>query len=219
MVQSIQGIVLDAFKFKETAIICRLYTVEHGLLSVLVNGVRSKGAKVSQVYLQPLSHIECSLFFKEKAGLMRIANLGLVQSPLGTLPNMRKYAQAIFIAEIVLRTSKERQVDERLFYLLSYIIHCLQGESNLQDLHLFFLTSYSNLLGFALEAADRQTVHGYREEISLHLDKLVQMKEYHTLGINKSERAGLIRWILAYYQQHFEFSKIKSLDILEEVFS
>mgnify|MGYP000173781482 CR=1 FL=1 len=71
MPELVQGIVLDSFKFKENSVICKIFTLQHGILSVLVNGIGKKNSNTNQIYLQPLSHLELVVYMKESHGILR----------------------------------------------------------------------------------------------------------------------------------------------------
>ena len=64
MVQLVKAVVLDSFKFKETSLICNLYSEEFGLMSVLVSGIGKTKSIGGQIYFQPLSIIEFSVNYK-----------------------------------------------------------------------------------------------------------------------------------------------------------
>jgi DNA repair protein RecO (recombination protein O) len=219
MYQSERGIVLDTFKYKESSLICRMFTEHHGLLSVIVTGTRAKHGKNHSVYFQPLTLIDCQLYLKEKAGLVSLKEVSLISSSVGLLPNSVKYAVAIFIAEFVLKTTQERDANREIFDLLSrcnYIM-CHQ-ESELQDLHLFFLVVYAVLQGVPLTS---QSIHQTEEECIVQIisDKLPAGMEYASLGLNGKQRAKVLQTIITQCEVYYGGLSIKSLKVLEQVFS
>ena len=56
MIIKTNGIVLKYLKYKESSIICKIYTESHGLQSFIVNGVRSTKSSQLSIYLS-LIHI------------------------------------------------------------------------------------------------------------------------------------------------------------------
>jgi DNA repair protein RecO (recombination protein O) len=223
MPEKVQGIVLDSFKFKESSLICRIYTRQHGLLSVLVNGVRTKKAKVSRAYLQPLTFVDFLLYFKENTSLYKASEFSLGQNPFGESLNMSKCAISLFVAETVLRTFKEKEVDEKLFQLLDYTSSTLAiRATGLQDLHLYFLFQYSEILGFSLKSFrnfnQRNEFDSTAYSLLDVLDRFAE-SDYQSMGFSKEERAKLLKWMLKYYEEHLGSFSIKSIHILEDLFS
>jgi len=224
MPELVQGIVLDSFKFKENSVICKIFTLQHGILSVLVNGIGKKNSNTNQIYLQPLSHLELVVYMKESHGILRSKDIRMLQTALGITPNVKSYAIACFVAEIVLRTYKEYEIDLRLYDLLCHIVQqIVKQEVGTQDIHLFFLCRYSELLGFSLQTEELTVIGVESDELDMAsrqaLLLLLQTQQYVPLGISKQERRGIVRFILRYLSQHIEMSNIKSLEILEEVLS
>ncbi len=223
MQEKVQGIVLDSFKYKESSLICKVYTKEHGLVSILVNGVRTKRAKVSMAYFQPLSRIEFLLYYKENASLFRGADFSLLLSPAGISLHIIKCTLALFISETVLRTLKEKEEDSRLFALLEYTAHLIEAtDEGLQDVHLYFLYQYAEILGLSLKSF-RNFVPKESPEypVDVPLDVLLQQAagHYQKMGFSREERSKLIKWILHYYMEHLGTFSIKSLGILEDLLS
>jgi DNA repair protein RecO (recombination protein O) len=220
MTELVQGIVLDSFKFKENSVVCKIFTLQHGMLSVLVNGIGKKNANANQIYLQPLSHLELVVYMKENHGILRSKDIRMLQTALGITPKVKSYAIACFVAEIVLRTYKEHEIDHRLYDLLCHVVqHIENQEVGVQDLHLFFLCRYSELLGFLLQTEELAQIDELEAAISRALSHLLQMQQYTPLGITKQERRGVVRFVLRYLSHHIELPTIKSLEILEEVLS
>lgn len=222
MPERVQGLVLSNIKFKESSLICKIYTQQHGLLSVIVSGVRSKRAKISQAYFQPLCMLDFLLYIKENSGIYRTKDFSLVVNPFGVVHNIGISAIAMFISETVLRTTKEKESDPQLFLLLQSVAHLLTSyPRNIQDIHLYFLYHYSELLGISLKSHYDFTQWGNESyDLERNLAKLINSceGEYQTIGFTKEERAILVRWILHYFEQHVGPINIKSLYVLEDVF-
>lgn len=223
MPEKVSGIVLDSFKYKETSLIARIYTEQHGLLSILVNGVRTLKAKTSLAYFQHLSSVEFSLYYKERSSLFKGDGFCMTKYSFDTSAHISKTAIAMFVSEIVLRTTKEREKDDNLFALLDHVTFILNTLANgIQDLHLYFLFHYSEVLGISLDSFRRFTDYETgQQDLEMGLDILAGFSEngYQPMGFSKELRGNLLKWILKYYEQHLGAFSIKSLDILEDVFA
>jgi len=224
MPELVQGIVLDSFKFKENSVVCKVFTQQHGILSIMINGIGKKTSHVNMVYMQPLTLLEFVVYLKEKRGIQRVKEISLVKTPLGILPEIKRYSIAGFVAEVVLRTFKEHETDERLYELLCHVVSQIQdADIGIQDLHLFFLCHYSVVLGFDIRSDEKgdsnMRIGELDKQSHLALNQLLEMEQYYSLSISKIERRKLVRFILYYLGLHLEMPRIKSLDILEEVMS
>ena len=221
MIQSIKAVVLDSFKFKETSIICNVYSLDYGMMSILISGLGKSKAISGQIYFQPLTIIEFTTHYKERKGLLRASDIRLIFSPIGLIPDIRKMAISFFIAEIVLKTCKEKEQDHELFQLLETTIKLFEKE-NFYDIHLFFLVQYIHLLGFSLmdnEFIEEQAIrYGYDTKIKGILDSLTSSETYFPLPVNKAERLVIIKFILNFLEINVSLTKIKSLQVLEEIF-
>jgi len=218
----VNGIVLDSFAYKETSLIVRVYTKQHGIVSILVNGVRKKAAKYSLAYFQPLCYIDFQLYYKNTSTLYRADSFYFPSSVQQISNDVGKSAIAMFVAEVVLRTSKEREIDTQLFKLLEHIVLLLDSTTKgMQDVHLYFLYLYSTILGLSLEHFQNFTgAPAIQEGVFQHLEKMSRWTTagYQPLLIAKEEKSILIRWVLRYFEEHLGSFSVKSLKILEDIF-
>lgn len=217
----VNGIVLHSINYKETSLIVKAYTKQHGLTSILVNGVRKRGAKYSMAYFQPLVRIDFQLYFKATSTLHRADGFYFPGHVQTIAEEMGKSAIAMFVAEVVLRTTKEGEMDIELFELLDHVIQLLNlSKKGVQDIHLYFLYLYSTIQGFSLEQFHRMEELGIQEVVHRHLGKMSQWTSvgYHPLEIAREDRAAIVKWMLHYFEEHVGAFSIKSLKILEDVF-
>ncbi len=219
MVQLVKAVVLDSFKFKETSLICNLYTCEFGLMSIMVSGIGKAKSVTGQIYFQPLSIIEFSVNYKEKKGILRATNINLVSSPVGITPDIKKYAISFFIAELILKTCREKEQDLELFALLESIVLLFKND-DFHDLHLYFLVKYIHLLGFSMKDNEfiNQNTYGHSDKIHEALIELSNADHYFSLPINKTERLIIIKYILQFLEMNIGLAKLKSLEVLEDIF-
>lgn len=241
MLHTTKGIVIHHFKYGEKSVIAKVYTEKYGLQSYILNGVRNKKSKNKAVYLQPLSLIEINAFHKEQKGLQKVKNIQL-DIPFTSIPfNIHKSSIAFFIAEILSKSIKEEEANEKLFDFLYNAIQVLDlKEINYNNFHLLFLANFSKYLGFYPQIPE------INDNVPLYFDLqegcFVQLQPYHnafiepptsklfllvfgtkfeameSLAINTKQRKMLLNTFLDYYNLHLSnFDNLKTLDILEEV--
>jgi len=240
MLHKTRGIVLHFIKYSETSVIVTIYTERFGRQSYIINGVRSKKAKIKANILQPLFLLDMEVYHKPKRDLQRVKE---VQNAVifTSLPyDIRKSTLAIFIAEIIYKAIQEQESNPDLFEYLYNSVQILDlKESGLSVFHIYFLIQLSKYLGFFPN-------NNYSEEkcfFDLKAGAFVQIKPFHTsfldkeqslilsqvmnfstdqhenLKVSYKERSELLEKIIEYYRLHNTgISEIKSMSVLKEVF-
>lgn len=235
-----RGIVLHHIKYSETSVIVTIYTELFGRQSYLINGVRSKKAKIKANILQPLFLLDMEVYHKPKRDLQRVKE---VQNDFifNSLPyDIRKSTVALFIAEILYKTIQEQEPNSDLF---SYLYNSIQvfdlKEEGATNFHLYFLIHLTKYLGFFPENNYSETYPYF----DLKAGRFVQLKPLHLfflykddsailsglivfsenqhdqLKITSSSRINILEKILDYYSLHNEgVSNVKSLSVLKDVF-
>jgi len=235
-----RGIVLHHIKYSETSVIVTIYTEVFGRQSYLINGVRSKKAKIKANILQPLFLLNMEVYHKPKRELQRVKE---VQNDFifNSLPyDIRKSTLAIFIAEILSKTIQEQEPNTELFNYLYNSIQVLDLKGKgISNFHLYFLIHLTKYLGFFPE----NNYSSFNCFFDLKAGGFVQIKPMHLFFLNKSEskvlsemlefsdnqhenvninhkdRMEILEKILDYYSLHNDgVSNIKSLSVLKEVF-
>jgi len=240
MLHKTRGIVLHYIKYSETSVIVTIYTESFGRQSYIINGVRSKKAKIKANILQPLFLLDMEVYHKPKRDLQRVKE---VQNTVifSSLPyDIRKSTLAIFIAEIIYKAIQEQESNPELFEYLYNSVQILDlKESGLSVFHIYFLLQLSKHLGFFPN-------NNYSEEkcfFDLKAGTFVQIKPFHSSYLDKEhslilsqlmnfsadqhesfkigykERTELLEKIIEYYRLHNTgISEIKSIGVLKEVF-
>lgn len=235
-----RGIVFRSIKYSETSIIADIYTEEKGMRSYLINGVRSKKAKIKASLLQIMSLVDMVAYDKNTKGLNRIKEMRSAYIYQSLPFDIRRSAVGLFIAEIARKTIREPEENDRLFNFLFQSFQFLDTTKNsIANVHLWFLLRLSGLLGFMpggqwteqtpffdLEeglfvASTTSHIHFLKEDESRLVDYLLDLplEECHTLSITNQVRKELLRQLIDYYRLHIEnMPEINAHLILEEVF-
>jgi len=240
MLHKTRGIVLHHIKYAESSLIVKIYTQAFGLQSYLVKGARSKRASMRSSLFQPMTLLDLVVYHREKNDLQHIREADLAEAFHSISSDLRKSTIAIFLAEMVIKTLKEGEANDKLFDFMASSLHFfdIQAEG-LENFHLYFLIQYSRFLGFnpqgetdgpvtyfdlregkftASRPAHPDQIDGEQSQ-ALHMLTLASAGGLNKLSLPKSIRNDLLTTMLMYYQIHLSgLGTIKSLDVLREVF-
>lgn len=240
MLHKTRGIVLHHIKYSETSVIVTIYTESFGRQSYIINGVRSKKAKIKANILQPLFLLDMEVYHKTKRDLQRVKE---IQNAFvfSSLPyDIKKSTLAIFIAEILYKTIQEHEANSELFEYLFNSIQVLDlKEKGISNFHIYFLIHLTKFLGFypdnnysvtncyfdlkAGNFVQVKPMHTFYLELdqSKYFSQFLKFSEnqHENLKLTYDERIVLLENVLDYYTLHNEgVSNIKSLGVLKEVF-
>ncbi len=240
MLYKTRGIVLHYIKYSETSVIVTIYTESFGRQSYIINGVRSKKAKIKANILQPLFLLDMEVYHKPKRDLQRVKE---IQNAVvfSSLPfDIRKSTLAIFMAEIIYRAIQEQEPNTELFEYLYNSVQMLDlKESGLSVFHIYFLIHLSKYLGFFpdnnysgekcffdLKAGAFMQIKPFYtsfldKDLSFIFSRLMSFSgdQHESLKISYKKRTELLEKIIEYYRLHNTgISEIKSMSVLKEVF-
>ncbi|MBK9285585.1 MAG: DNA repair protein RecO [Sphingobacteriaceae bacterium] len=233
-----KALVLQAVKYGDRKSILKLYTREHGLLSVAVVTGSSPKAKVKTSSILPCSLIEAQLIVKQNKDVQQL-NEAFCYCPNENITgNFAKIGIAQFINELLIKTLKEQSSNFILFdFIEQFIKYLNECDNNLNALHVYFMLELSIYLGIEPQANfdnincffdNREgrfvAVHlpfpmGFDREESQLFNEAIQNNSPEKKW-SKEHRIKLLDLLLAYYQMHIPgFSPPKSHIVLKEVMS
>lgn len=219
-----KAIVLKYIKYTDTSIIAYLFTKELGRQTYIIRGVRGKKSKIKINLFQALSVLDIDAVQKQKRNIQSLkeAKPSFVLNDIYT--DIYKSSIAFFIAEIIFKTIKDEEYDEDLYNFIEDFIFELERAKEFSNFHLIFLIRLTSYLGF-LPNTD-EIKYGLDNEFPFDyvkiFDSILSTPTYNVFLplITKQNRSELLRVILNYYALHLpNFTEIKSLKILKEVFS
>ncbi len=221
MLSKTRAISLSFFPFKESSVICRFFTEEYGLQSLVVNGVRSAKSKIPRGLFQPFSLLEVVQYHDQKKDLHRLKEIKQA-SPLVSIPfSAAKSAMVMFCAEILGKVVREGQSNLPLFeWTWSRIERLDQMQTGFDDWHVLFLRDMLKPLGLEPESGieligDWLKVKPIDTENILHF-----LNDKEGIKPGNAEKQWMIDALLAYLQRHLEgMGSIRSLQVLREVFA
>jgi len=232
--------VLHTLKYNDENIICHLLTEQAGCVAFIVRVSQSRRVRVRHTLFQPLQLLNIEWNARVREGLERLKNA--VPVPYASIPyEPQKASVALFLAEFMRRALRKEPPSPGMF---SYVWQSLQWydlcAADYANFHLVFLLRFSRLLGFFPNLDDcregawfdllsgdfvpSRPVHGHAlsPDDAAWLPKLLRMQyqSMHLFRFNGAQRSRLLQFVCDYYRLHVpEFSELKSLDVLREVFS
>ena len=238
MLTKTQAIVLHYFPYSDSGKIVHLYTKDKGRVSVFVRTSKRSATKMS--FLQPFSVVEITIDGKPNHTMQYVKECNAA-AVFSSIPfNPVKSAVTLFLAEILYKTLKEQIADENLFDFLEQSIvffdKCTNGIANF---HLIFLLQFSKFLGFEpnVENYDENAFFDLKngaiypenpphtfflsqEETKIFVQLLrFNFSTMHILKLSRTQRQTILEQILLFYRLHLpEFSNIKSLEVLKQIF-
>ncbi|MCF6239750.1 MAG: DNA repair protein RecO [Bacteroidales bacterium] len=238
--QKTRGIVLQQIKYSDSQIIAHIYTEHFGRQAFMFRKAKSKKSGNSLNMLQPLFLLEIEAQIKDKRQIQRAREFRNYPH-FNELPfNIFKSTIAIFLAEILARVLKEEEANFELFNFLHHAILLLDTEQeHFVNFHLLFLYELSKYLGFypEHEFSQRGTYFNIAEgaytehqNLKFVLNKkesllLSQLSgkgfhQLHEIKLSRIQRHDLLDILIQYYNYHLpEMGKVKSLDVLKQIFS
>ncbi len=202
--------------------------------------VRGLGKKKSKsVNVQPLAVVEFECYYKPSKEVQTISKLDLAVNHLPILTNPFKTTVCIFLAELLSKVLREEAPEQGLYHFLRESISHFSAQPFSPDFHLIFLGKLTNYLGFYPDLSVRagqsdfdlehghftdhlgQSIHTLNEERSNCLRKVFEAGSLgNSLHLSQLARRQALNDMMMYYQLHLDgMGKVKSLDVLEEVFS
>ncbi|MGB0886137.1 MAG: DNA repair protein RecO, partial [Chitinophagales bacterium] len=231
MLVKTEALILKTTKFRETSLIVKAYTQSHGVLSFIVNGVRTAKKTNKAVLFQPLNYLDIIVYYKENKGLLHLKeykfNMLYQEIPF----NIVKSSLAILMLEVVEHIVKEEEENDELYDFLKNAFVTLDLEKgNIANYHLYFLASLTSFIGINAQgkysektpyfnmnegrfSASSKNFNYLQGRMCENFSLLVQKT---TISINKAERKALLDIFLSYYKIHIDdFRQIKSVEVLE----
>ncbi|MBL4658157.1 MAG: DNA repair protein RecO [Flavobacteriales bacterium] len=230
---------LHQINYGESSVVTKIYTELFGLQSYIINGVRSKKARIKSNILQPLSVLDMDVYNRDNRDLQRVKDAHSVNpnSAFGT--DVVKGSLAFFIAEVIYRSIQEEEPNQRLFNFLFNFIQALEQEQgSVSNYHLIFMLELSMHLGFYPAPAPngedsyfdkREGVfcegvphHGdwMDTDSSALLRKIMScgVENVSEMDMNTDQRNDLVQHLIAYYNLHLPTKfEIRSHKILQTI--
>ena len=150
MDDKIQGFVLQNIRYGDTSLVVRMYTLNSGLQSYIVKGVRGKASHYRVALFQPMTFLSFVQYGKLRQGglaFLKDVELAYVYQTIPFV--MNKSAILIYLSELLSRTLTQQERNDELYGFISQSIHWLDlVESGYANFPLYFTLELSRFLGF-----------------------------------------------------------------------
>jgi DNA repair protein RecO (recombination protein O) len=240
VLESTRGVVLQQIKYGDTSLICQVYTEDFGRKSFLFKGIRSKKSKIHPNILQTLFLINIEAYIKEgrDISLVKEASAATIFSSFPY--DIKKSAQAFFIAEVLSKCLREEEANPVLFSFIRNSVEYFDlMEKGSANFHILFLVKLSKFLGIYPSAKLHHTEivfdmkEGiYKDHLPGHTDFIDPVNsgllddilnhnydELTGLQLNQRMRNELLEFILKFYSFHVEgIGRLRSYAVLKDVF-
>lgn len=239
MIKKTKGIVLRTIKYRESSLICHIYTEDLGLRSYIVSGTKSVKAKSKSAYFHPLSILRLVVYERDGKDINRIKEYEL-DTVFQKIPfDLIKGSCALFMTEVLRSVLKEKTSNTDVFnYITKQIYDLESADSNkVAMIPINFMIGLSRVLGFSPD--DRDYTDGYfldmREGLfvsspPIHADffdadesqaiaALLSLdSDISKIKLNKSMRKTMRTKLMQYFKVHIDnFKDIQSDRILNQV--
>jgi DNA repair protein RecO (recombination protein O) len=241
MQEKTRAIILHQIKYTDSGIIVQMYTRKFGRQSFLIKGMRKKKTGKHNILFQPMFILDLEMYYKTSREMQTLKEFSVYFSPADIYGNIKKSSVAIFLGEVLTSVLKEESPNNELFgYIEESIIYFDKCKDGYANFHIAFLTGLSSFLGFEPgPRSDRDyaffdmlngifvpvpPVHGNyaNEEITNILADffVASYDSISSISLSGKLRNDVLEVLMRFYSLHLPgLKKIKSLDILKEVFS
>jgi DNA repair protein RecO (recombination protein O) len=241
MLEKTRGIVLHQIKYTDSGIVIHIYTRKFGRQSFLIKGMRNRKTGKHNILFQPLFILDIELYYRATRDMQTIKEFSVSFTPYDIYSNIKKSCVAIFLGEVLTSVLKEESPHSEMFdYIEDSIMYFEKCKEGFANFHIAFLAGLSSFLGFEPgPRSDKENsffdmvngifvpvppLHGNyaNKEIT---NILADFFEASYDSINKISLTGKMRndvleTLIRFYSLHLPgLKKIKSLDVLKEVFS
>lgn len=235
MQQKTNGIILQNTKYQDKNSILKVYTLQHGIQSYVVNIGQSGKSKIKPAHVIGLNQIEFIEQTKQSRSVQRINDIHVSYIYQSLFSNPVKNTISIFLNEVLLKALKEQHQNEELYRFVTESLIIFDNQDyETTNFHLHFMVELSKHLGFfpnnnynkqnclfdlqdGIFVAD-VPVHLYYadSELSFQLSELLSHKS--NFSCNARTRADLLQILITFYRLHLpNFGEIKSIQVLKEI--
>lgn len=245
MIYKTRGIALRSVKYGETSMVTTILTELFGLQTYMVNGVRtSKKSGNKAIMLQPASILDLEVYHREAKNMQRIKEYQWAHLYDSLLSDVLKNSITAFIIELIIKTVRQPEKNEQLFYFCEDILVQLDAaETNIAaNFPLFFSLQLPKFFGFKIqdppvhttkdffldltdghfvvqEPAHENFLRSQHAAITAELLKVMQPIDLAEIKLNRETRRILLAQYLIYYKLHFpDFGEMRTMKVLEEIF-
>lgn len=233
-----RAVVLQSIKHSDKKYILKLFSQQHGMLTVAVTAGQSKTSKIRTSTVMHLNFVEAELILKENKDIHLITELTVYKAHSDIHQHMAKLSLAQFMHEVMLKTLKDQHGHLELFKFIEESFDFLnEAKEGYSNLHLYFLLEMCKHLGFEPQNNFNETnlffdvregrftetamvwPFGLSKDESALFSEILQC-DLLSARFKRDEKHLLLDVFLNYFAFHIPgFGILKSPEVLKEVFN
>ncbi len=239
MILKTEAICIKNTRYGESSVISKMFTVEHGLSSYIIQGLNRKSSSIRPSHISSGNIVEMVIYQKPNSTIQRVKELKVATPLIQVHIDMRKNAILQFILEIISKTNEDDLKDIIVYQFLRQSILDLENSTDeIGNIPLLFLCHYLKFSGWfpnleiwqqgdifnlnegRFAKSELHSSEEVSEILSNELHKiLLEVQNHSDLKIFKiSHKKEIFNILLKYYEIHIlKGRKIKSPSILAEV--
>lgn len=235
-----RGIVLSNIDYNDKYLLVQVFTEQFGRVTYMVSKSNGKNRRMHRSLFAPLSVLDMEVDHQASRNIQRIkeSRLDLLQN--GIAYDMTKTSIVFFLSEFLSKVLKDVENNPALFSFLSFSIETLnETQKSVSNYHLVFMLKLTRFLGFYPnletyakgnffdlingEFVSFQPLHNHyisaADGVALARLARINYENMHLFQFSRADRVNIINRMLEYYRIHLQdFSTLKSLDVLHELF-
>lgn len=234
-----QGFVLQSIRYGDTSLIVKVFTLDNGLQTFMVKGVRGKTSKNRAAFFQPMTFLRFVQNSRpSKSGIGYIKDIELLYSYRSLATTMNKSAILIYLSDLLSHTLTQQERSEPLYHFVYQSVEWLDlVEAEYANFPLYFTLELCRFLGFYPQSNFQEhtlfdmmegqfvmtpPVHPYYldENSSRLLSRILNLgiDELADIPMNGLQRNALLDGILTFMRLHAPILKgLQSHEVLKEV--
>ena len=245
MILTTQGLVLRTVKYGETSVVAKVFTRDLGLCSYIIKGVRSAKGRTKQNLLQPLSHLEMTVYNNPKKEMQYVKEMRAATHDINYNMDGVRMAMRFFMDEVLYKSLKENEPNQALFdYVvdelrrvdtaehdafqpIKFLIHTathlgIEPMDNYSSREPFFNLKEGRFLAsptlYMEQSLQRGSIDYYLDaDSSKHIHACLSSRETAPL-MTARQRGTTLGNLLEYYHIHLtDFNNFKSHEVLHSV--
>ena len=204
MTYKTKGIVLNFIKFKESSIICKIFTESFGLQSYIVNGVRSFNKSKNMSLFQPLTILDLVVYNKSSANIQRLKEMKIDVIYMTNHTDIKKISVCIFLSELLSKIlSNEPNQNQKFNFLYNSFLIYDGLEKNIKNFHIQFLLKLTKFFGFQISDSSQITkAYLNKKEQNDFVMDCISMDYDSKIQSNYSERNDVLNSLIIYFSQN-----------------
>lgn len=150
MDDKIQGFVLQSIRYGDTSLVVRVYTLNGGLQSYMVKGVRGKASRNRAAFFQPMTFLRFVQSGKpSQSGLAYLKDPEVLYAYQSVPLVMNKSAILMYLSELLSHTLTQQERNDDLYqFVYQSMVWLDLVETGYANFPLYFTLELSRFLGF-----------------------------------------------------------------------